>query len=119
MTCAHVVNVALKKVRGVETVEVGLNRNRADVKLKAGNTVTVRQLWKLLHDKGYTAKTTVIVARGEMGGGQFRTAGTGETFPLSGDSAAAGSGQTVTIRGSLEPPKDLKSPAPLRVSEVN
>src|SRR4051794_8024043 len=114
MTCAHVVNVALQKVKGVETVEVGLNRGRADVKLKPGNTVTVRQLWKLLHDKGYTAKTTVIVVRGEASGGQFRIAGSGESFPLSGEAPAQG---TITIRGSLEPPKDLKGAVPLRVIE--
>jgi len=49
MTCAHVVNVALKKVAGVESVEVSLNKGVATVKLKAGNEVTVSQLWQLIH----------------------------------------------------------------------
>ena len=34
MTCAHVVDVALKKVAGVESVEVSLNKGLATVKLK-------------------------------------------------------------------------------------
>ena len=44
MTCAHVVNVALKKVHGVESVEVSLNKGLATVKLKPGNAVAVPQL---------------------------------------------------------------------------
>ena len=36
MTCAHVVDVALRKVAGVESVEVSLNKGLATVKLKPG-----------------------------------------------------------------------------------
>ena len=36
MTCAHLVDVALKKVAGVESVEVSLNKGLATVKLKPG-----------------------------------------------------------------------------------
>ena len=54
MTCAHIVNVALKKLSGVESVEVSLNKALATIKLKPGNTISVPQLWRLLRDKGYT-----------------------------------------------------------------
>ena len=36
MTCAHVVNVALKKVAGVESVDVSLNKGTRDRKTEAG-----------------------------------------------------------------------------------
>ena len=39
MTCAHVVNVALKKVAGVESVDVSLNKGLAAIKLKPGKRV--------------------------------------------------------------------------------
>ena len=66
MTCAHVVNVALKKVAGMESVEVSLNKGLATVKLKPGNTVSVPELWELIHDKGYTPKATAISVRGDL-----------------------------------------------------
>jgi copper chaperone CopZ len=69
MTCAHVVDVALKKVAGVESVEVSLNKGLATVKLKPGNTVSVPQLWELIHKNGYTPKVTTVSVRGELASG--------------------------------------------------
>src|SRR5947209_3042883 len=86
MTCAHVVDVALKKVAGVESVEVSLNKGLATVKLKPGNSVAVPQLWQLLHEKGYTPKTTVVSVRGELanvqGRLQLKVTGTKDTLAL-------------------------------------
>src|SRR3954452_21466707 len=130
MTCAHVVNVALKKVPGVESVEVSLNKGLATVKLKPGNTVAVPQLWQLLHDKGYTPKSTAVAVRGElanvMGRLQLRVSGTKDILALVADpkNAVAYSGapkklgQTVTIQGVMVPGNDLKASVPLQVGQV-
>jgi copper chaperone CopZ len=74
MTCAHVVDVALKKVAGVESVEVSLNKGLATVKLKPGNTVSLPQLWEVIHKNGYTPKSTAVSVRGELANvsGQIR-----------------------------------------------
>src|SRR5947209_19401771 len=89
MTCAHVVDVALKKVPGVEGVEVSLNKGLATVKLKPGNAVSVPQFWELLHEKGYTPKNTFISVRGELAGesGRLRlkVSGTNDVFTLTPD----------------------------------
>src|SRR3954452_15890354 len=130
MTCAHVVNVALKKVPGVEAVDVSLNKGLATVKLKPGNTVTVPQFWQLLHEKGYTPKSTTVSVRGELaevqGRVQLKLTGTKETLALVADPknpAAYGEaskrlGRTVTLRGVMVPGKDLKASVPLQVIEV-
>ena len=130
MTCAHVVDVALKKVAGVESVEVSLNKGLAVVKLKPGNTVSVAQLWELIHKNGYTPKTTSISVRGELaslnGNLQLKVSGTQDTLPLSTDqknSSAYGEaskrlGQTVVIQGVMLPGKDLKASVPLQVGQV-
>lgn len=130
MTCAHVVNVALKKVAGVESVEVSLNQGLATVKLKAGNTVSVPQLWLLLHDKGYTPKTTTVSVRGDLaevqGRIQLKVSGTKDVLTLLADPhnpAAYGAasnkpGQTVILQGFMVPGKDLKASAPLQVSQL-
>jgi copper chaperone CopZ len=130
MTCAHVVDVALKKVAGVESVEVSLNKGLATVKLKPGNTVSVPQLWELIHKNGYTPNTTTISVRGELaninGSLQLKVSGTNDTLSLVADAknaAALGDaskkiGQTVVVQGALVPAKDLKAPVPLQVSQV-
>jgi copper chaperone CopZ len=130
MTCAHVVDVALKKVPGVESVEVSLNKGLATVKLKPGNTVAVPQLWQLLHEKGYTPKTTAVSVRGELenlqGRLQLKVSGTKDILALVADPKNPAAyrevpkklGQTVTIQGVMVPGKDLKALVPLQVGQV-
>jgi|GraSoiStandDraft_50_1057286.scaffolds.fasta_scaffold54984_5 copper chaperone CopZ len=130
MTCAHVVNVALKKVAGVESVDVSLNKGLATVKLKSGNTVSVQQLWELIHDKGYTPKTTTVSARGELASPQGRlqlnVSGTKNILPLVPDAknerayseAEMKVGQKVIVEGVMIPAKDLKASVPLQISRL-
>ena len=130
MTCAHIVDVALKKVPGVETVNVSLNQGLATVKLKPGNTLSVPRFWELLHEKGYTPKATAISVRGEVSGTpgrlQLKVSGTSDILNLvpdpknaAGFNEAAGKvGQSVVIQGVMTPGKDLKALAPLQVKQV-
>jgi copper chaperone CopZ len=130
MTCAHVVDVALRKVAGVDSVEVSLNKGRAMVKLKPGNTVSVPQLWELIHKNGYTPKTTAVSVRGDLASVderlQLKVTGTKDKLVLAADPknpAAYGEaskklGQTVTVHGVMVPGRDFKATAPLLVSQV-
>ena len=119
MTCAHVVHVALKKVTGVDSVEVSLNENVANVKLKPGNKVTVPQLWQIIHSAGYTPKSTTVVIRGELTGkAQLKVLETGETIALTGDPKKA-AGQSIEIHGVMNPGKDFKQPVPIQIKEVS
>jgi copper chaperone CopZ len=130
MTCAHVVDVALKKVPGVDTVEVSLNKGLATVKLKPGNTVSVPQLWELIHKNGYTPKDTSVSIRGELaavnGRVELSVSGTKDTLPLTADAknptayaeVSKRPGQTVVVQGVMRPAKDLKAVVPLQVSLV-
>jgi len=100
------------------------------VKLKPGNTVAVPQLWQLLHEKGYTPKSTAVSVRGEVaslqGRLQLKVFGTEDTLALVADpkNAAAYSeatkrvGQSVTVHGVMVPGKDLKVAVPLQVGDV-
>jgi hypothetical protein len=130
MTCAHIVDVALKKVPGVDTVDVSLNKGLATVKLKPGNTISVPQFWELLHQKGYTPKTTTVSVRGELAGGpgrlQLKVSGTKDILNLAPDpneaaaysEAAKKVGQSVVIQGIMMPGKDLKALVPVQVRQV-
>src|SRR6185437_11356516 len=113
MTCAHIVDVALKKTPGVETVEVSLNKGLATVKLKPGNTVSVPQFWQLLHEKGYTPKATAVSVRGQLaevqGHVQLNVTGTKDTLMLAPDPKNPGAyidcsrklGQSVVVQGVM------------------
>ena len=130
MTCAHVVNVALKKVSGVESVEVSLNKGLASVKLKPGNTVSVPQLWEIIHQNGYTPKTTTVSVRGDLaeaqGRLQLKVSGTNQILALVTDpkntelknEVHQKLGQTTILQGVMAPGKDFKAPVPLQVSQV-
>ena len=130
MTCAHMVDVALKKVPGVESVEVSLNKGLATVKLKPGNTVQVPQFCQLLYDKGYTPKATVVLVQGELteadGRKHLRVTGTKDVLELVADAknpaayseASKKVGQTVTLQGVMIPGKNLKAAVPLQISQM-
>src|SRR3954447_18235075 len=130
MTCAHVVNVALKKVSGVESVEVSLNKGLASVKLKPGNTVSVPQLWEIIHQNGYTPKATTVSVRGDLaeaqGRLQLKVSGTNQILALVTDpkntelknEVHQKLGQTMILQGVMAPGKDFKAPVPLQVSQM-
>ena len=130
MTCAHIVNVALKKLSGVESVEVSLNKALATIKLKPGNTISVPQLWGLLRDKGYTPGKTIVSVRGDLaefqGGLQLKVSGTNDLISLAPDpgnsaawsAATAKVGQRQIVQGVMAPAKNLKVSVPLTVNQV-
>lgn len=130
MTCAHVVHVSLKKIAGVDSVDVSLNKGMAVVKLKQGNTVTVSQLWETIYKQGYTPKATTVLIRGELIDAQsmlqLKVAGTGVLIGLAPDvknqtayqAAHKYAGKQVIVRGVMNPRKDFKSPVPLQITDI-
>jgi copper chaperone CopZ len=50
------VSVAIKKVEGIDDVNVSLNEGNASIKLKPGNTVTVEQVREIVRKNGFTPK---------------------------------------------------------------
>jgi copper chaperone CopZ len=60
------VSVAIKKLDGVESVEVSLEKASADIRLKPGNAITLTQLRRLIRQAGYPTKDANIEARGAL-----------------------------------------------------
>jgi copper chaperone CopZ len=126
MTCAYAVRGALKKVAGVESVEVSLNKGLATVKLKAGNTVQPQELWEVVRKNGFTPKETRVVVRGAIAISpqlQLKVSGSNQVLNLTGDAkvvqeAAKQNGNNVLAEGSLKPGKDLKAAVPMEVRTI-
>jgi hypothetical protein len=127
MTCAFAVRGAFKKLSGVESADVSLNKGVAAVKLKPGNALTVEQFWEAVRRNGFTPKGTNAVVRGEalQSGGrlQLKVTGPNRTYDLVPDpkipkaieEVKRQAGKTLIIEGTLVPGKDLTSPVPIQV----
>ena len=123
MTCAFAVRGALKKLSGVESVDVSLNKGLASVKLKSGNTLRPEELWETVRRNGFTPKGTSVVVRGEVDAGKLTVTGTKQVFDLAPDpknpkgldELQGQPSKMLTVQGTLTPRKDSKAPVPLQV----
>jgi copper chaperone CopZ len=126
MTCAYAVRGALKKVSGVDSVEVSLNKGLAVVKLKGGSVVQPQELWEVVRKNGFTPKETRVVVRGAIGISpqlELKVSGSNQVLKLTGDAklvqeAAKHDAKTVIVEGSLKPGKDLKAAVPLELRSI-
>jgi copper chaperone CopZ len=77
--CAHGVRVAVQKVDGVDAVELSLERAEADIRLRAGNTVSLDRFRQIAKGNGFEPKEAKVTALGAP-----REAGGKLTFEVSG-----------------------------------
>jgi copper chaperone CopZ len=80
------VSVSLKAVSGVDSVQVSLEKGLAVVKMKPGNTVTLKQLNEAVTKNGFTMKDstatiagTVVTTDGKAG---LRVSGSNDLLQL-------------------------------------
>ena len=95
-------SVAIKKLEGVESIEVSLEKANADIRLKPGNTITVPQLRRIIRQSGYPTRDATIEARGtivEKNGTPALDLLNGSFLELSEKPAAAMTG-TVDVKGT-------------------
>lgn len=59
-------SVAIKKLDGVESVEVSLEKASADIRLKPRNAITLPQLRRIIRQAGYQTKDAHVEARGTL-----------------------------------------------------
>jgi copper chaperone CopZ len=66
--CNGAMSTAVKKLEGVESVELIAEKGVAIIRLKPDNTITLQQLRRVIKSVGYDAKAADITARGRIGG---------------------------------------------------
>jgi hypothetical protein len=117
----------MKSVNGVDAVDVSLSKGLANVTLKPGNTVRMKQLLDAISKNGFTTKESKLVLNGtfvsDAAGIRLKLSGTDESFAVSGDAsmmekARSMVGKPVVVNGVMaEVPKD-KLPETIRLTEV-
>ena len=58
--------VAVRKLDGVESVDVSLERGAASIALRPGNRITLPQLRQIIKNNGFTAKDATVTAIGTV-----------------------------------------------------
>jgi copper chaperone CopZ len=66
--CNGAMNKALKKLDGVESIELLPDKGTAEIRLKADNKITLRQVRGIVKSTGYTPGDAAITARGRITG---------------------------------------------------
>src|SRR5688572_16907700 len=56
----------MRKLAGLESVEVSLERATADIRLRPGNTISLEQLRRIVKDNGFTAQEATVTAVGKI-----------------------------------------------------
>jgi len=89
------VSVAIRKLDGVESVDVSLEKASAAIRLRPGNTITLPQLRRIIREAGYPTKDAKVEARGtfvERNGKPMLDLQNGSLLELSARPATASSG---------------------------
>ena len=115
--------VSLKAVTGVDSVDVNLEKGLASVKMKSGNTATLRQLNDAIAKNGFTMKQSVATIAGAVvvanGHTALRVSGSNEMLELIQDSSATAvpaslDGKSVLVEGTIPEAGKGKSPDSIR-----
>lgn len=117
--------VALKGVKGVDSVDVSLNKGLATVTLTEGNTVTMKQLRDAIIKNGFTTKSSNVVVRGAVrdeGGLLLRSSSSNEEFRLVPEGTATLDpslvGKSATVEGIVPEAASNSSPGQLHVRSM-
>ena len=110
-------SVAVKKMNGVETVEVSLEKASAVIVLKEGNAVSLPELRRVIRNSGYPTRDAQVTARGkivERGGTRVLDLLNGFTLTITNPSDVKVSDTVVEVTGVSQ--ADGKSGERIRVS---
>lgn len=102
--CAHAVRVALKSIKGIDTVNVSLEKGEAVATLAPGNTVRYDDLLRAIEKNGFVVKGTKVVADGVISTTgntpELSVSGSGDRFRLQ---PAGTSGAAISVpNGAVE-----------------
>jgi copper chaperone CopZ len=121
------VRVSLKSVSGVDSVDVSLAKGFASVKMKPGNTATLKQLQNAITKNGFTMKDSSVTAAGTVvvtnGKAQLQVSGSNELLTLVPELQSTGgatvlNGKSVRVEGTIPEATKGKVPDSIRYRSI-
>ena len=119
--------VSLKSVSGVDSVDVSLAKGLAVVKMKPGNTTTLKQLNEAITKNGFTMKDSTAIVAGTVERYEWQGTAAGlrlerllQLVPQSQASATQTSliGKTVVVEGTIPEATKGKTPDSIRYQSI-
>ena len=119
--------VSLKSVSGVDSVDVSLEKGLASVRMKPGNTATLKQLNEAISKNGFAMKQSTATIAGRVvvtnGKTMLQVSGSNEMLGLIPESPAAAlspglEGKSVLVEGVIPEAGKGKSPDLIRYRSV-
>ena len=119
--------VSLKAVPGVDSVDVSLEKGLALVKMKPGNTTTLKQLNEAIEKNGFTMKDSSAIVAGTVavtnGVATLTVTGSNDLLRLapqsaSSPSAASLAGKTVVVEGTIPEAGKGRAPDSIRYKSM-
>ena len=119
--------VSLKSVAGVDSVDVSLEKGLAVVKMKPGNTATLKQLNEAITKNGFTMKDSTATVAGTVietdGKAILKVSGSNDLLKLTLQSTSAPdaismAGKTVLVEGTVPEAGKGKAPDSLRYQSI-
>jgi copper chaperone CopZ len=121
------VRVSLKSVAGVDSVDVSLEKGLAVVKMKPGNTATLKQLNEAITKNGFTMKDSTATVAGIVietdGNAILKVSGSNDLLKLmpqstSGPNVVSMLGKTVLVEGMVPEAGKGKTPDSIRYQSI-
>jgi copper chaperone CopZ len=121
------VRVSLRSVPGVDTVDVSLAKGLASVKMKPGNTTTLKQLQTAITKNGFTMKQSTATVLGKVvidsGKSQLQVSGSNEVLVLIPESQASEdvksmNGNSIAVEGTIPEAPKGKTPDSIRYQSI-
>jgi len=110
-SCSESLGKAFEKMRGVQHVDVSMEKGTVTLDLAEQNRVTIEQVWDTVKRIGFTPGDTKVTVRGNANGDSLTISVIDKTIAIEG---RAPQGE-VTVKGTITPPVDPCAKITLRV----
>ena len=119
--------VSLKAVSGVDSVDVSLEKGLAVVKMKPGNTATLKQLNEAVTKNGFTMKDSTAIVAGTViatdGNAMLKVSGSNDVLQLVPESTSVPNalsmvGKTISVEGTVPEAAKGKAPVSIRYQSI-
>jgi copper chaperone CopZ len=115
-SCSESLAGSFKRLRGVEKVDVSMEKGSVLLDLAKSNRISVEQVWDAIKRVGFTPGETVVAVHGaikkDAGKSMIEVTDLGRTYEIDGDVAESAD---TSVEGSIQPPPDPRTPIRIRV----
>jgi copper chaperone CopZ len=110
-SCSDSLGKAFEKLRGVQHVDVSMEKGTVSLDLAEKNRVTIEQVWDTVKRIGFTPGDTKVTVRGTVNGDSLTISVLDKTIGIEGRAPQG----DVTLKGTIVPPADPRAKIALHV----